>query len=138
MILQKVYMNMRKISENTKTIKLTESDLNRIVKKIINESSSDRIVYGSMISNSLSQELISKGYTPYYLDLKKDGDYKIVKVKNIKDDLPKTRFYFLNEREYNLLERLVDNINKLISEYMKMIDLYKKQLIGVLEQKIIK
>jgi hypothetical protein len=122
----------------SKIIKLTESDLNRIVKRVINESSSDRIVYGSMISNSSNQELISKGYTPYYLDLNKDGDYKIVKVKNIKDDLPKTRFYFLNELEHNLLERLVDNINKLISEYMTMIGLYKKQLIGVLEQKIIK
>jgi len=121
-----------------KVIRLTESDLNRIVKKVINESSSDRIVYGSMISNSSNQELISKGYTPYYLDLNKDGDYKIVKVKNIKDDLPKTRFYFLNELEHNLLYRLVDNINKLISEYMTMIGLYKKQLIGVLEQKIIK
>jgi hypothetical protein len=121
-----------------KVIRLTESDLNKIVKKVINESSSDRIVYGNMISNSSNQKLISKGYTPYYLDLNKDGDYKIVKVKNIKDDLPKTRFYFLNELEHNLLERLVDNINKLISEYMTMISLYKKQLIGVLEQKIIK
>lgn len=122
----------------SKIIKLTESDLNRIVKKVINESNSNRIVYGSMISNSSNQELITKGYTPYYLDLNKNGDYKIVKVGNLKGDLPKTTFYFLNERELGLLQRLTDNINKLISEYMTMINLYKKQLIGVLEQKIIK
>jgi len=52
--------------------------------------------------------------------------------------LPKTSFYFLDEREVGLLERLVDNVNELTSEYLKMIDLDKKQLIGVLEQKIIK
>lgn len=118
--------------------KLTESDLNRIVKKVINESNTNRIVYGEMIKNSTSQELLSKGYTPYYLDLRKNGEYKIVKVTNIKDNLPKTRFYFLGENEYGLLQRLVDNINELISNYMTMIDLYKKQIIGVLEQKIIK
>jgi hypothetical protein len=121
-----------------KVIKLTESDLTRIVNKVISESSSNRIVYGDMISNSSNQELISKGYTPYYLDLKKDGEYKIVKVKNMKDNLPKTTFYFLNELEYGLLDRLVDNINELISEYTVMINLYRKQLIAVLEQKIIK
>jgi hypothetical protein len=121
-----------------KVIRLTEDDLTHLITKVINESSSDRIVYGPQISNKSNLELIDKGYTPYYLDLKKDGDYKIVKVGNLKGDLPKTTFYFLNERELGLLQRLTDNINKLISEYMTMINLYKKQLIGVLEQKIIK
>jgi hypothetical protein len=121
-----------------KVIKLTESDLTNIVKKVISESKNDRIVYGSQISNSSNQELITKGYTPYYLDLSKNGDYKIIKVKDLRGDLPKTTFYFLNELELILLERLTDNINKLISEYLTMINLYKKQLIGVLEQKIIK
>lgn len=121
-----------------KIIKLTESDLTNIVKRVITESKNDRIVFGSQISNGSNLEFIEKGYTPYYLDLSKDGDYKIVKVKNLKGDLPKTTFYFLNERELELLQRLTDNINNLISEYIKIIGLYKKQLIGVLEQKIIK
>ena len=121
-----------------KVIKLTESDLTNIVKKVISESKNDRIVYGSQISNNINLKFIEEGYTPYYLDLSKDGDYKIIKVKNLKGDLPKTTFYFLDELELSFLERLTDNINKLISEYMTMIGLYKKQLIGVLEQKIIK
>jgi hypothetical protein len=121
-----------------KIVTMSEGELIGVIKKIINESKSDRIVYGSMISNSSNQELISRGYVPYYLDLNKPGDYKIIKVKNIKGDLPKTSFYFLDEREVGLLERLVDNVNELTSEYLKMINLYKKQLIGVLEQKIIK
>jgi hypothetical protein len=121
-----------------KIIKLTESDLTRIVGKIIKESKSDRIVYGSQISNTLNQKLISEGYKPYYLDLNKKGDYKIVKVKNIKEDLPKTTFYFLSDDEHFKLVRLTENVNKLISEYQNVIDLYTKQLIGVLEQKIIK
>lgn len=122
----------------SKIIKLTESDLNRIVKKVISESKNDRIVYGEQISNNSNLKFIEKGYTPYYLDLSKNGDYKIIKVKDLMVDLPKTTFYFLNELELSLLERLTDNINKLISEYLTMINLYKKQLIGVLEQKIIK
>jgi len=121
-----------------KTIKLTESDLTKIVKRIINETKNDRIVYGDQISNKFNQELITKGFTPYYLDLKKDGNYKIVKVTDLKKDLPKTTFYFLSDDEYSKLEKLTDSINNLISEYLKMIDLYKKQLIGVLEQKIIR
>lgn len=121
-----------------KVIRLTESDLTNIVKKVITESKNDRIVYGSQISNASNLKFIEKGYTPYYLDLSKDGDYKIIKVKNLKGDLPKTTFYFLDELELSFLERLTDNINKLISEYITMIGLYKKQLIGVLEQKIIK
>ena len=121
-----------------KIIKLTERDLTNIVRKVITESKNDRIVYGSQISNGSNLKFIEEGYTPYYLDLSKDGDYKIIKVKNLKGDLPKTTFYFLDELELSFLERLTDNINKLISEYMTMIGLYKKQLIGVLEQKIIK
>lgn len=121
-----------------KNIKLSESDLTRIIEKVINESKNDRIVYGPQISNKSNLELIDKGYTPYYLDLKKDGHYKVVKVNTLKDDMPGTTFYFLDERELGLLERLIENINNLISEYLKMIKLYKKQLIGVLEQKIIK
>lgn len=121
-----------------KIIRLTENDLTNIVKKIINESEINRIVFGSQISNGANQELISKGYTPYYMDFKKDGDYKIIKVKNIKDDLPKTRFYFLTDKEHSQLTELTENVNNLISDYLKMIELYRKQLIGVLEQKIIK
>jgi hypothetical protein len=121
-----------------KVVKLTESDLTRIVKRVINENSNDRIVRGDQILNKSNQKLIDDGFTPYYLDLNKVGDYKIVEVKKINRELPKTTFYFLNEREYELLEKLTNNINELSSEYQKMIDLYKKQLIGVLEQKIIK
>lgn len=121
-----------------KTIKLTESDLTRIVKNVITESKNDRIIYGPQISNKSNLELIDKGYTPYYLDLKRDGEYKIVKVKSLKDDMPGTTFYFLSDDEVGKLNKLVENINSLISEYLKMIKLYKKQLIGVLEQKIIK
>jgi hypothetical protein len=121
-----------------KVIKLTESDLNKIVNKIINESKHDRIVYGDTIKNKKYQTYISDGFKPYYLDLSTDGDYKIIKVKDITSNLPKTTFYFLDEREYGLLNRLVDNINELISSYKNMISLYRKQLIGVLEQKIIK
>lgn len=117
---------------------ITESELHNMVKKIVNESKHDRIMYGGQISNSSNKELISQGYTPYYLDLSSDGNYKIIKVTDLKKDLPNTRFYFLDEREHGLLQRMVNNINDLISEYIKMIDLYKKQLIGVLEQKIIK
>jgi hypothetical protein len=121
-----------------KTIRLTESDLTRIVKNVITESKNDRIIYGPQISNKSNLELIDKGYTPYYLDLKRDGEYKIVKVKSLKDDMPGTTFYFLSDDEVVKLNKLVENINSLISEYLKMIKLYKKQLIGVLEQKIIK
>jgi hypothetical protein len=121
-----------------KTIRLTESDLTRIVKNVITESKNDRIIYGPQISNKSNLELIDKGYTPYYLDLKRDGEYKIVKVKSLKDDMPGTTFYFLSDDEVGKLNKLVENINSLISEYLKMIKLYKKQLIGVLEQKIIK
>lgn len=121
-----------------KTNKLTESDLTRIVKNVITESKNDRIIYGPQISNKSNLELIDKGYTPYYLDLKRDGEYKIVKVKSLKDNMPGTTFYFLSDDEVGKLNKLVENINSLISEYLKMIKLYKKQLIGVLEQKIIK
>lgn len=121
-----------------KTIKLTESDLTRIVKNVITESKNDRIIYGPQISNKSNLELIDKGYTPYYLDLKRDGEYKFVKVKSLKDNMPGTTFYFLSDDEVGKLNKLVENINSLISEYLKMIKLYKKQLIGVLEQKIIK
>ena len=121
-----------------KTNKLTESDLTRIVKNVITESKNDRIIYGPQISNKTNLELIDKGYTPYYLDLKRDGEYKIVKVKSLKDNMPGTTFYFLSDDEVGKLNKLVENINSLISEYLKMIKLYKKQLIGVLEQKIIK
>ena len=121
-----------------KTIKLTESDLTRIVKNVITESKNDRIIYGPQISNKSNLELIDKGYTPYYLDLKRDGEYKIVKVKSLKDNMPGTTFYFLSDDEVVKLNKLVENINSLISEYLKMIKLYKRQLIGVLEQKIIK
>ena len=103
-----------------KIIKLTEHDLTNIVKRVITESKNDRIVFGSQISNASNLEFIEKGYTPYYLDLSKDGDYKIVKVKDLKGDLPKTTFYFLNERELELIQRLTDNINNLISEYIKI------------------
>lgn len=121
-----------------KIVKITESDLTNIVKKIINETKNDRIVYGHAIQNKYNQELITKGFTPYYLDLKKDGNYKIVKVSNLKGDLPNTTFYFLSDDEYSKLNKLTENVNNLISEYLKMIELYRKQLIGVLEQKIIK
>lgn len=120
-------------------MKISESDLNIVIKRVINETKNDRIVYGDMMSNkSLINQHIIKGFRPYYLDLKTDGDYKIIEVKNLKDNLPKTTFYFLDDREYKLLQRLVENINDLISDYIKMITLYRKQLIGVLEQKIIK
>jgi hypothetical protein len=102
------------------------------------ESKNDRIVYGPQISNKSNLELINKGYTPYYLDLKRDGEYKIVKVKSLKDDMPGTTFYFLSDDEVNKLTKLVENVNNLISEYLNLIKLYKRQLIGVLEQKIIK
>lgn len=121
-----------------KVVKLTESDLINIVKKVIGESKHDRIVYGPQISNKNNKEFISKGYIPYYLDLKKNGDYKIIEVKNLEKDLPKTTFYFLSDDEHSKLTKLVENINNLISEYLNIIDLYRKQLIGVLEQKIIK
>lgn len=121
-----------------KIINLTEQDLTNIVRKVITESKNDRIIYGPQISNKSNLELIDKGYTPYYLDLKRDGEYKIVKVKSLKDDMPGTTFYFLSDDEVGKLNKLVENINSLISEYLKMIKLYKKQLIGVLEQKIIK
>ena len=121
-----------------KIINLTEQDLTNIVRKVITESKNDRIVYGPQISNKSNLELIDKGYTPYYLDLKRDGEYKIVKVKSLKDNMPGTTFYFLSDDEVGKLNKLVENINSLISEYLKMIKLYKKQLIGVLEQKIIK
>ena len=52
--------------------------------------------------------------------------------------MPKTTFYFLSDDEVNKLTKLVENTNSLVCEYLKMIKLYKKQLIGVLEQKIIK
>ena len=107
-----------------KVIKLTETDLTNIVKRVIGENKNDRIIYGSQISNKYNQKLIDDGFTPYYLDLKKVGDYKIVEVKNINRELPKTTFYFLNEREYELLEKLTNNINELSSEYQKIIDLY--------------
>ena len=121
-----------------KIINLTEQDLTNIVRKVITESKNDRIIYGPQISNKSNLELIDKGYTPYYLDLKRDGEYKIVKVKSLKDDMPGTTFYFLSDDEVNKLTKLVENTNSLVSEYLKMIKLYKKQLIGVLEQKIIK
>lgn len=121
-----------------KIVRLTERDLTNIIQKVINETKNDRIVYSSQIQNNYNQELITKGFTPYYLDLKKNGDYKIVKVSNLKGDLPKTTFYFLSDDEYSKLNKLTENVNSLISEYLKMIELYRKQLIGVLEQKIIK
>jgi hypothetical protein len=121
-----------------KVIKLTESDLTQVVKKIINESKHDRIVNGEMIKNNRYKSFIEDGFIPYYLDLSIDGNYKIVKLKNLNGDLPRTTFYFLDDREHNQLSKLVDSTNELISNYKKMISLYKKQLIGVLEQKIIK
>jgi hypothetical protein len=120
-----------------KIVRLTESDLTKIVKRVINEN--DRIVRGYQISNNKNQKLIDDGYIPYYLDLKIEGDYKIIKVKDIKGDLPRdTTFYFLTNDELFNLIRLVDNVNELTTQYKQMIDLYRKQLIGVLEQKIIK
>ena len=120
-----------------KIVRLNESDLTKIVKRVINEN--DRIVRGYQISNNINQKLIDDGYTPYYLDLKTEGDYKIIKVEDIKGDLPRdTTFYFLTNDELFNLIRLVDNVNELTTQYKQMIDLYKKQLIGVLEQKIIR
>ena len=120
-----------------KIVRLTESDLTKIVKRVINEN--DRIVRGYQISNNINQKLIDDGYTPYYLDLKTEGDYKIIKVKDIKGDLPRdTTLYFLTNDELFNLIRLVDNVNELTTQYKQMIDLYRKQLIGVLEQKIIR
>jgi hypothetical protein len=120
-----------------KVLRLTESDLIKIVNSVINESKNERIVSGSQISNTWNQDLISKGYIPYYLDLSIDGNYRIVKVNNLNDRLPSTTFYFLTDNELTKLTTLIENVNNLISEYLHMIDLYKKQLIGVLEQKII-
>jgi hypothetical protein len=120
-----------------KTIKLSNSDLTQIVKKIINETKNDRIVNGLMINNTKYEDYIKDGFTPYYLDLSIDGDYKIIK-KKLNKDMDQTTFYFLNENEYNQLNKLVKSINELISNHKLMINLYKKQLIGVLEQKIIK
>ena len=120
-----------------KIIKLTESDLVKFIDKTLNESENDRVVYGDMISNNHNKELISKGYTPYYLDLKIKGHYKVIKVKNLKDKLPKTTFYFLSDEEHSKLIKLTENINNLISNYLDVIDLYTKQLVAVLEQKII-
>ena len=54
-----------------KVVKLTESDLTRIVKRVINENSNDRIVRGDQILNKSNQKLIDDGFTPYYLDLNK-------------------------------------------------------------------
>jgi len=120
-----------------KTIKLSNSDLTQIVKRIINETKSDRIVNGLMINNAKYEDYIKDGFIPYYLDLSIDGDYKIIK-KKLNKDADQTTFYFLNENEYNQLNKLVKSINELISNHKLMINLYKKQLIGVLEQKIIK
>jgi hypothetical protein len=121
-----------------KIIRLTENQLTDIVKNLLKENNGNRIVYGSQINNKRNEELITKGYEPYYLDLSKKGDYKVVMVKDLKKDLPKTTFYFLNGDEYSKVLRLTENVNDLISEYLKMIDLYTQQLIGVIEQKIIK
>jgi hypothetical protein len=120
-----------------KTIKLSNSDLTQIVKRIINETKNDRIVNGLMINNAKYEDYIKDGFIPYYLDLSIDGDYKIIK-KKLNKDMDQTTFYFLNENEYNQLNKLVKSINELISNHKLMINLYKKQLIGVLEQKIIK
>jgi hypothetical protein len=122
----------------SKKINLTEFDIIRIVKQVINETKSDRIVFGDRILNVKNKEFISNGYSPYYLDLKKDGEYKIVKVNKLDRNLPKVKFYFLNDDEVGKLDKLMNSLNELISEYLVMIDLYKKQLIGVLEEKIIK
>jgi hypothetical protein len=120
-----------------KTIKLSNSDLTQIVKRIINETKNDRIVNGLMINNAKYEDYIKDGFIPYYLDLSIDGDYKIIK-KKLNKDADQTTFYFLSENEYNQLNKLVKSINELISNHKLMINLYKKQLIGVLEQKIIK
>ena len=121
-----------------KVIKLTESDLTKIVKKVVNESKHDRIVHGDMAKNNKYKTYITDGFNPYYLNLNSDGDYKIFKIKNIDSDIPKTTIYFLDDHELVLLKRLLESTNNIISEYKKMIDLYRKQLIGVLEQKIMK
>ncbi len=121
-----------------KIIRLTESDITNIVKRVITESKHDRIVNHHMIKNNHYRSYISEGYEPYYLDLSKDGDYRIVKLNNLNGDLPNTTFYFLDDREVELLSKLVNSTNNLISDYKEMINLYRKQLIGVLEQKIIK
>ena len=119
-------------------ITLTETNLNNIVSQIIKESESSRIVYGPQIRNKWNEELITKGFTPYYLDLSKKGEYKIVRVKDLMGDLPKTTFYFLTDNEHSKVLKLTENVNELISQYLKVIDLYTKQLVGVVEQKIIK
>jgi hypothetical protein len=121
-----------------KTIKLTESDLVKIVKKITNESH-DRITNSEMINNRKYESLVLEGFKPYYLDLTSDGDYKITEFKVSKEGKHyKGKIYFLDKREYGQLNKLLESTNKIISEHKEMINLYRKQLIGVLEQKIIK
>ncbi len=118
--------------------KLSESDLEKIVKQVIKESERNRIVTSSSVTSSKIRELIENGYIPYYLDFNKSGNYKIVKVTDFKDRLSSTTIYFLTENEYRKLKKLVENVNDLTSALLEEIELRRKQIIGVLEQVIMK
>ena len=121
-----------------KLIKLSESNLEKIIKQVIKESEKDRISTLGTIKNKQNEKLIENGYSPYYLDFKEKGNYKIVKVNKITEDLPRTTYYFLSKNEYEKLKKLVENVNNLTLSLLEEIELRRKQLIGVLEQVIMK
>ena len=113
-----------------------KSDLNEIIKRVMNESKEDRIVRGANIKLK-HKNLISNGFHPYYLKLKNNYEYEIIKVDNITYNHRDIKFYFLDEDEFKRFEKLLIKTNEIISNHFEAIKLHGQMLISILEQKII-
>lgn len=121
-----------------KYVKLSESDLNEIVNKVIEEE--QRIIKGWDIKNNLDfQRFLSKGVTPYYFDTTKDGDYKMVEItKPLSDDMKKIRIFLLKPNELETINKFISNLNELTLMYLEKIKLFKEYIPSLLADKIMK
>jgi hypothetical protein len=125
-----------------KVVKLSESDLTRIIENIINEQDNElpRKVYDHRITRDKLQSYRDNGLMLYYFNPNEGRDFGLIEFKaplsafEIRNN-PKY-VYALTQDEYNKVNQVVMNIQEMSETYREQIKLYK-QLVYVMMDKIV-
>lgn len=124
-----------------KKIRLTEQDLTNIISRVIEEQGEERVItsykthdfgkWGFKIYNE-------KGLKPYYLDLKTEGEFKLIELTEPLGKKTKvTEIFLLKPDEVDKTIRVIEVINGLTKKYLEKIKLLKELIPSKIVHEII-
>jgi hypothetical protein len=123
-----------------KTIKLSETQLTNVVKRIISEQEmNDRVIKGFSIQPLHFQKYATMNLTPYYFETNGYDDCKMVEVtKRNLNSVEKKKIFLLHPEEYEKISELIDSTNNIAEKYLQKIKLLQEMIPSILVEKIMK